>query len=1040
MKLIEEYFELTNKYKTDYGNNTILLMQVGAFFEVYGLKDNNKNIFGSSILDFSKICDLLVVDKNTSVGNYGAVMAGFKEHLIEKYIKKLQDSGFTIVVYAQDENCLKTTRSLVGIFSPGTFFSSDADNITNNICCIWIECVQNYSNTNMWSKGIGKKPNTHNKLVYVGVSVINVLTGESFLFEFNEIFIDNPTTFDELERFISIHNPSETIFIYNVNEKEIGNIVNYSGIKSKLVHYVNLSSDSAEKTNNINISRAMNCEKQIYQKEILEKYFKINDFDTFIEPFKEYAIACQSYCYLLDFVFQHNPNLILKISQPFFENNGSRLILANHSLKQLNIIDDNNYKGKYSSVLKMLNECVTPMGKRHFSHLFLNPITKEDVLNKEYNAVDYLINNKSFQFLDIKQTLIHYKDISKIIRQIFIQKATPKTIYQLYSNCQLTKDLFNQISEDKFVMEYLQDKIPNFENIISFINNFMVFLDSIFDMELCKDIDSLQKIEVNFIKKYVDTSLDETQRILLESEDKIHSCKDYFNYIIQSFEDNLKKSKSKSSKTTTTAKITMITEEIETKDKVSEYVKIHETEKNNFTLVSTDRRCKIIEEILNNKSCNKEKIIYTSRFDNTKKEFELDISKDSIQYLKVTSSNKSIESTQINQLTKNVSLYKNKLMSLIQNVYMQQLKQIEKYQENINLMIDFITNIDLLYCKTYIAKKYNYCKPEICDNPSSFIDAEGLRHCLIENINENEIYISNNIQLGMSTHGILLYGTNAVGKTSFIRSLGIAVIMAQAGLFVPCSRFRYKPYKYIFTRILGNDNLFKGLSTFAVEMSELRTILKYANENSLVLGDELCSGTESISAMSIFVSGIQKLYKVKCSFIFATHLHEIVRFDEITSLEGVKMKHMSVIFDREQNMLIYDRKLKDGPGDNMYGLEVCKSLDLPLDFLENANNLRMKYYPENASMLDYGKSHYNSKKTKGMCENCNKEISKEVHHLIPQKYADENGIIKGEDMILHKNELANLINLCEKCHELFHKTDKKHKKVKTTKGMIIKEV
>ena len=87
--------------------------------------------------------------------------------------------------------------------------------------------------------------------------------------------------------------------------------------------------------------------------------------------------------------------------------------------------------------------------------------------------------------------------------------------------------------------------------------------------------------------------------------------------------------------------------------------------------------------------------------------------------------------------------------------------------------------------------------------------------------------------------------------------------MAQSGLFVPCSSFIYKPYEYIFTRILGNDNIFKGLSTFAVEMSELRSILRLSNENSLILGDELCSGTESISAKSIFVAGVQSLLNKK---------------------------------------------------------------------------------------------------------------------------------------------------------------------------------
>ena len=77
----------------------------------------------------------------------------------------------------------------------------------------------------------------------------------------------------------------------------------------------------------------------------------------------------------------------------------------------------------------------------------------------------------------------------------------------------------------------------------------------------------------------------------------------------------------------------------------------------------------------------------------------------------------------------------------------------------------------------------------------------------------------------------------------------------------------YYPYTYVFTRILGNDNIFKGLSTFAVEMSELRVILNKANKNSLILGDELCSGTENESAMSIFVSSLEELYHKNSSFI-----------------------------------------------------------------------------------------------------------------------------------------------------------------------------
>ena len=341
-----------------------------------------------------------------------------------------------------------------------------------------------------------------------------------------------------------------------------------------------------------------------------------------------------------------------------------------------------------------------------------------------------------------------------------------------------------------------------------------------------------------------------------------------------------------------------------------------------------------------------------------------------------------------------------------------------------------------------MAKKYNYCKPSIVKSDKSFVDAKKLRHCLIERFQSNELYVTNDVILGDNkTDGILLYGTNAVGKTTIIRALGISIIMAQAGLYVPASDFKFMPYKYIFTRIIGNDNIFKGLSTFAVEMSELRTILRLSDENSLILGDELCSGTETQSAISIFVAGIQKLHKCKSSFIFATHLHEIIEYDEITNLESVKLKHMSVIYDKERASLIYDSKLKDGPGNSMYGLEVCKSLSLPQDFLDIAYEIRMKYHPEGASILSLKTSRYNSKKVVGICENCGKSPGTEIHHLQHQADANSVGYINDSDSTFHKNTLANLMTLCETCHNEQHKVSKKGgKRVKTTKGTQIKDI
>jgi len=560
------------------------------------------------------------------------------------------------------------------------------------------------------------------------------------------------------------------------------------------------------------------------------------------------------------------------------------------------------------------------------------------------------------------------------------------------------------------------------------------FIESNIDVTLCEDIETTMQFELNFIKKGIDKELDERNETLLESNDKLEAIRVFLNKSIMKYEKSTKANAS------------------------TDYVKIHETEKNSFSLVATKRRCSILKESFS-KDPKCVQLQYVSSFDNQTKSFEF---KPELAFIAQTASNDSITSSLIQELCKNVSSIKIQMKDIITKIYLSILDKFEEqWLDKTYTIIDFITLVDLSYTKAYVAKKYNYCKPSIVEScEKSFVNSQDLRHCLIEHLQQNEIYVANDLVLGApnGNSGILLYGTNAVGKTSFIRAIGIAVIMAQAGLYVPCSSFEYFPYKYIFTRILGNDNIFKGLSTFAVEMSELRTILRLSDKKSLILGDELCSGTESISAISIFVAGIRQLHDKQSTFIFATHLHEIIHYEEIRELVGVVLKHMAVIFDREKGVLVYDRKLRDGPGDNMYGLEVCKSLNLPESFLELAHSIRMKYHPKSGSILSLKTSHYNSKKIVGICEMCKEEMGEEVHHLQHQADADEDGIIKVKKLApFHKNKVANLVTLCEKCHDKIHdhgsnitlettKTIKKsvkkitHKKVKTSQGLQLEEI
>jgi len=993
MTIVKDYLDLTSKWKNEYGERTLLLMQVGSFFEAYGLLDENNNIKGSNIVDFAEINDMAISRKNICVGKSKVVMAGFGLPQLDKYIKKLQDNGYTIVVYVQDSQSKNTTRSLNGIYSPGTYFSNESKDLTNNIICIWI----NHSSNKII--GIGEQIN-------IGISNIDIFTGKTSLFEFTMPYYHNPCTYDELERYISIYNPNECVILSNLEEYIIDDIINFTNIQCSKIHKIILN-----KNNNYSSDlhkSAENAEKQIYQQEIIKRFYPFDNEEIIINEIQNYCIASQSFCYLLDFVYKHNPNLVSKLSKPLYENYTDRLILANHSLKQLNIISDNRYNGKLSCVSKLLNNCVTPIGKRRFQYNLLNPITDIEKLNKSYNITDYLLTTDWNKY---KELLEEIRDLEKLKRKLVMKKITPKDFSNIYNNILLIDKINILINKDKKLKQYFQDEnINNIKNKSEIIKKIISYF---FDLDKAKYIDDINNISdsgnnslknIFFINKGLYEKVDNGYKKSIESRQLIECIRENFSNMIKEFE--------KSTKTT-------------------EFVKLHETPKMEPTLISTKRRTTFLKKSFESREKSIE-LKYKSEFTNSEETFKLDI--DNIDFIPYNGNNSNvcITNSTIRNIAVSINNSKNELLGILELYYND---FVNKFIENNNILddlIQFISEIDILQCKCFIASKYNYCKPIITESDKSFFNFTGIRHCLIEQLNTREVYVTNDLELGNTNkkdynNGVLLYGTNAVGKTSFIKSIGISIIMAQAGLFVPCKTFEYYPYNYIFTRILGNDNIFKGLSTFAVEMSELRTILQFSNKNSLILGDELCSGTESDSALSIFVSGLEELHKNESSFMFATHFHEIVKYEEVKNLNKIKLYHMEVIFDKSTNKLMYDRKLKEGPGDSMYGLEVCKSLNLPQNFLDRAHELRVKYNNVYKNILDMDTSKYNSKKVKGLCEMCKINIGTEIHHLEYQKNANKNNYLEEG---FHKNHVANLVNICEDCHNNIHKNDTKKATVK----------
>ena len=250
-----------------------LLYQVGSFYEVYAIKRENQ-YYETNIEDFSRICSLGISPNPTMVRGVPYVIAGFRDYMIEKHIATILAASYTAIVYSQydapaDDDTKtkkkgsyknKKVRKLDGIYTPGTYVPYDIDQshqMTNNVVCVWIDTIS----------PIKRQSATRDRVI-CGVASANIYTGQTSLFEYNTTYYPNPTTFDELERVLSVLVPSEIIFITSLSKEEIENIIQYAHVKTNHIHILY---DYAQ---DISTNTIINAKKQTYIKTVLSSIYK----------------------------------------------------------------------------------------------------------------------------------------------------------------------------------------------------------------------------------------------------------------------------------------------------------------------------------------------------------------------------------------------------------------------------------------------------------------------------------------------------------------------------------------------------------------------------------------------------------------------------------------------------------------------------------------------------------------------------------------------------------------------------------------------
>jgi DNA mismatch repair protein MutS len=443
--------------------------------------------------------------------------------------------------------------------------------------------------------------------------------------------------------------------------------------------------------------------------------------------------------------------------------------------------------------------------------------------------------------------------------------------------------------------------------------------------------------------------------------------------------------------------------ELKSKRKNDIYVKVEQTTKEKY-LKMTETKKKLFDKHqskLNNYSVNiSNKTYLLSEFKLEKKtKSSFKITHNILKYQDVADID-----TEIYSLTRKYFL---EIMCEYETRYMKMYKNMTK----------IVAEIDFSYSNAKCAYNNKYIKPEIIEEKEAFFDIENMRHPMIEKIC-SDIYKPFNLNLNSDKSGLVLSGLNRCGKSCLMKTVGVLMVLAQIGYYVPATKMVYSPFNKIMTRIVGNDNILTNSSSYQVEMIELRNILNRADVNTLVLVDELCRGTEQRSSVSLTVATIKEFSeRLNNKFIMTTHLHRIFEF--ITDINNILIKHISI--KEEDGKLIYDRELKDGPSPTNYGLMVAKAMGINIRVLSNAEKISNKLQNINADLITHKKSRYNSSKLVDCCELCGSTDKLETHHKREQKNADERGFFPDGT---HMNVKSNLQILCDNCHKNHHKLEK----------------
>ena len=288
-----------------------------------------------------------------------------------------------------------------------------------------------------------------------------------------------------------------------------------------------------------------------------------------------------------------------------------------------------------------------------------------------------------------------------------------------------------------------------------------------------------------------------------------------------------------------------------------------------------------------------------------------------------------------------------RIKDLEYKLYNELRKEVAKYTTSMQEVAHKLAELDVLASLAYVARKYNYVRPEF--HEADRIEIVGGRHPVVEHQLKEGEFVPNDLIFDEWHRILIVTGPNMSGKSTYLRQAALILIMAQMGSFVPAENARLRIVDRIFTRIGASDDIARGVSTFLAEMNETANILHNATERSLIILDEIGRGTSTFDGLAIAWAVVEYIARnIKAYTLFATHYHELTRLADMIPI----VKNFYVEAKRYKNQIIFLHRVKPGSSDESYGVDVARLAGLPSPVIQRAKEiLRHLEYEEKRQVL-----------------------------------------------------------------------------------------